>query len=95
MAVLPRENVQSYPRPPALEPVPQGIRVLLEGVLVAETSRLLRALETHHAPTYYLPREDIHAAPGSRHQLLRMEGHRALFRCHQRRQDSTARRLGL
>jgi uncharacterized protein (DUF427 family) len=61
MAVLPRENVQSYPRPPALEPVPQGIRALLGGVLVAETSRALRALETHHAPTYYLPREDIHA----------------------------------
>jgi uncharacterized protein (DUF427 family) len=61
MAELPRENVQSYPRPPALEPVPQGIRVLLGGVLVAETSRALRALETHHAPTYYLPREDIQA----------------------------------
>jgi uncharacterized protein (DUF427 family) len=61
MAVRPRENVQSYPRPPALEPVPQGIRVLLGGVLVAATSRALRALETHHAPTYYLPCEDIHA----------------------------------
>lgn len=61
MAVLHRENVQSYPRPPALEPVLQGIRVLLGGILVAETSRALRALETHHAPTYYLPREDIHA----------------------------------
>ena len=61
MTEMPRENVQSYPRPPALEPVPQRIRVLLGGVLVAETSRALRALETHHAPTYYLPREDIHA----------------------------------
>ena len=61
MAEIPRENVQSYPRPPALEPVPQGIRVLLGGALVAETSRALRVLETHHAPTYYLPREDIHS----------------------------------
>jgi len=61
MTDMPRENVQSYPRPPALEPVPQRIRALLGGVLVAGTSRALRVLETHHAPTYYLPPEDIQA----------------------------------
>jgi len=61
MTDMPRENVQSYPRPPALEPVPQRIRVRLGGVLVAETTRALRVLETHHAPTYYLPPGDIHA----------------------------------
>ncbi len=61
MTNLPRENVQSYPRPPALEPVPQRITIRLSGVLVAETRRALRVLETHHAPTYYLPSEDIHA----------------------------------
>lgn len=62
MTDMPRENVQSYPRPPALEPVPQRIIVRLGGVLVADTIRALRVLETHHAPTYYLPPEDIHAA---------------------------------
>ncbi len=56
-----RENVQSYPRPPALEPVAQRITVWLGGVLVAETSRALRVLETHHAPSYYLPPDDIAA----------------------------------
>ncbi len=61
MTDLPRENVQSYPRPPVLEPVPQRIIVRLGGALVADTTRALRVLETHHAPTYYLPREDIHA----------------------------------
>ena len=61
MTDLPRENVQSYPRPPALEPVPQRIVVKLGGVLVAETTRALRVLETHHAPTYYVPPEDIQA----------------------------------
>jgi uncharacterized protein (DUF427 family) len=61
MTDLPRENVQSYPRPPALEAVPQHIIVRLGGALVAETSRALRVLETHHAPTYYLPLQDIHA----------------------------------
>ena len=69
MTGLPREDVQSYPRPPALEPVPQRILIRLGGTVVAETTRALRVLETHHAPTYYLPPEDVHAAltpvPGS------------------------------
>ncbi|WP_371038642.1 DUF427 domain-containing protein [Rhodosalinus sp. FB01] len=61
MTGLPRENVQSYPRPPALEPVPQRVTVRLGGVTVADTTHALRVLETHHAPTYYLPPEDIGA----------------------------------
>lgn len=61
MTDLPRENVKSYPRPPRLEPVPQQIRVVLGGATVAETTRALRVLETHHAPTYYLPRGDVQA----------------------------------
>lgn len=61
MTALPRENVQSYPRPPRLEPVPQRIIVRLGGALVADTARALRVLETHHAPTYYLPVEDVAA----------------------------------
>ena len=56
---LPRENVQSYPRPPALEPVPQRITILLGGVLIADSLSALRVLETHHPPTYYLPPADI------------------------------------
>lgn len=56
---LPRENVQTYPRPPAMEPVPQRLTVMLEGALVADTSRGLRVLETHHAPTYYFPPGDV------------------------------------
>lgn len=59
MTDLPRENVRSYPRPPALEPVSQRITVRLGGVIVADTIRALRVLETHHAPTYYLPPGDI------------------------------------
>ncbi len=61
MTDLPHENVQSYPRPPALEPVSQLITIRLGGILVAETTRALRVLETHHAPTYYLPPEEIGA----------------------------------
>jgi len=69
MTDLARENVQSYPRPPALELVPQRIMIWLGGALVAQTTRALRVLETHHAPSYYLPPEDIDATlrpvPGS------------------------------
>jgi len=61
MIDLARETVQSYPRPPALELVPQQITIWLGGTLVAQTTRALRVLETHHAPTYYLPPEDIAA----------------------------------
>ncbi len=68
MSDLPRENVQSYPRPPALERVPQRITITLGGEIIAYTTRALRVLETHHAPTYYIPREDVtaklHPAPG-------------------------------
>ena len=62
MTGLPRENVQAYPRPPALEAVPQRLLIRLGGAVVAETTRALRVLETHHAPTYYLPPDDVAAA---------------------------------
>ena len=61
MTDLPRENVQSFPRPPVLEPVAQTITVRLGGARVARTSGAVRVLETHHAPTYYLPLADIEA----------------------------------
>ncbi|QFU08390.1 hypothetical protein PARPLA_02989 [Rhodobacteraceae bacterium THAF1] len=61
MTDLPPETVQDYPRPPALQPVPQRIRVMLGGAVVADTTRALRVLETHHAPTYYLPPDDVSA----------------------------------
>ena len=59
MTDLARENVQSYPRPPALQAVPQRVVIKLGGALVADTTRAFRVLETHHAPTYYLPPADI------------------------------------
>ncbi|MEM1362898.1 MAG: DUF427 domain-containing protein [Pseudomonadota bacterium] len=53
------ENVQDYPRPPALKPVTERLRVVLGGALAADTTRGFRVLETHHAPTYYFPPEDV------------------------------------
>ncbi|HXH88782.1 MAG TPA: DUF427 domain-containing protein [Gaiellaceae bacterium] len=53
------ESVHDYPRPPRLEPVSHRIRVVLGGVVVAETVRAQRVLETTHPPVYYVPREDV------------------------------------
>lgn len=61
MTPLLPENVQDYPRPPALEPVPQRIEVRFAGAVIAQTEAALRVLETHHAPTYYLPPDAITA----------------------------------
>lgn len=51
-----QESVWDYPRPPRLEPFEGRITVELGGVVVADTSRAWRVLETSHPPTYYLPR---------------------------------------
>ncbi|MEM7694576.1 MAG: DUF427 domain-containing protein [Pseudomonadota bacterium] len=58
---LPPENVQDYPRPPALEKVAARIKVVLGGVRIVDTTAAFRVLETHHAPTYYLPPDDVRA----------------------------------
>jgi len=53
------ESVWDYPRPPRLEPVPQRLRVVLGGVVIAETVRGHRVLETSHPPVYYFPADDV------------------------------------
>ena len=53
-----QESVWDYPRPPALEPVAERIRVVLAGITVADTRRAWRVLETSHPPNYYLPPDD-------------------------------------
>ena len=76
MTDLPRENVQSYPRPPALEPVEQRVSVRLGGRVIADSIRAMRILETHHAPTYYFPPEDVSATliPASGSSLCEWKG---------------------
>lgn len=58
---LPREDVRDYPRPPALEPAGVRVRGVLGGEVIFDTDRALRVLETHHAPTYYVPRDAVRA----------------------------------
>ena len=49
------EDVWTYPRPPALQPVTKRIRILFAGETIADTQQAWRVLETSHPPVYYLP----------------------------------------
>ena len=53
-----QESVWDYPRPPKLVADDRVVRVELGGVVIAETSRAARVLETSHPPTFYLPKDD-------------------------------------
>ncbi len=54
-----QESVWDYPRPPRVEPVNKRIRVIFNGVLIADTVKAFRVLETSHPPSYYIPPDDI------------------------------------
>ena len=54
-----QESVWDYPRPPRLEPVNKPIKIVFNGVTIAETTSSFRVLETSHPPVYYLPPEAI------------------------------------
>ena len=54
------ERVWEYPRPPALERASRRVLIRHAGVVVAESERALRVLETSHPPTYYVPPADLH-----------------------------------
>jgi uncharacterized protein (DUF427 family) len=58
-----QESVWAYPRPPRLERVPEPLRVVFDGALIADTVAGWRVLETSHPPTYYLPPD--HIRPGA------------------------------
>ena len=54
-----QESVWDYPRPPRLEDSSKHIQVIFNGVIIADTRRAMRVLETSHPPVYYIPPEDI------------------------------------
>ena len=54
-----QESVWDYPRPPRIEPSARRIRVVFNGVTIADTTRAVRVLETSHPPVYYIPPEDV------------------------------------
>lgn len=72
-----------YPRPPAVEPTAQRVRIELAGVVLLDSTRALRVLETSHPPVYYLPYDDVLAGaltPTSRHSFCEFKGSAAYYR---------------
>jgi len=54
-----QESVWDYPRPPVLVKDERRVLLQLGDVIVADTRRAQRLLETSHPPTWYLPKADI------------------------------------
>jgi uncharacterized protein (DUF427 family) len=54
-----QESVWDYPRPPRIENLRKRVRVELNGVIIADSTRSKRVLETSHPPTIYIPPEDV------------------------------------
>ena len=54
-----QESVWDYPRPPLLVPCDKHVRIVFNGIVIAETRKAFRFLETSHPPSYYLPPSDI------------------------------------
>jgi len=72
-----QESVWDYPRPPRLEKSDKTIRVEFEGLVIAESRRAFRVLETSHPPTWYIPPQDVlreMLLPGSRGSFCEFKG---------------------
>jgi uncharacterized protein (DUF427 family) len=64
-----QESVWDFPRPPRVEATGRHLVVSFGGVVVADTRRAQRVLETSQPPAYYFPRDDV------RMDLLRPSTH--------------------
>jgi uncharacterized protein (DUF427 family) len=56
---LGQESVWDYPRPPRLEISGKNIQIVFNNVIIADTNKAYRVLETSHPPVYYLPPQDV------------------------------------
>lgn len=72
-----QESVWDYPRPPAVVPSDERVRVVHAGHVLAESERTWRVLETAHAPAYYIPASDVdwsHLFEVDRHTVCEYKG---------------------
>lgn len=54
-----QESVWDYPRPPRVERTDAHLRVEHRGIVLGDTRRGWRVLETSQPPAYYLPVDDV------------------------------------
>jgi uncharacterized protein (DUF427 family) len=72
-----QELVWDYPRPPRLEDSQKHGQIVFNGVVIADTRRAKRILETSHPPVYYIPPENVRAeylTPTERHSDCEWKG---------------------
>ncbi len=72
-----QESVWDYPRPAIAEPTSRHIRIVHQGIVLADSRAAWRTIETSHPPTYYLPQADIamqHLAPNPARSLCEWKG---------------------
>lgn len=77
-----QESVWDYPRPPRLEDTEKHLRVVFNGVVIADTRHAKRVLETSHPPVYYIPPDDIkveHLLPSSRTSFCEWKGRASYY----------------
>ena len=55
-----QESVWDYPRPPALKRDGRRVEIRFADVILADSRRTQRVLETASPPTFYIPPEDVH-----------------------------------
>lgn len=54
-----QESVWDFPRPAIAQLVTSHLKIIHRGLIIAETRRGVRTLETSHPPSYYFPPEDV------------------------------------
>ena len=54
-----QESVWSYPRPAVAEPSQRRLKIVHRDVIIADTRKGIRTLETSHPPSHYFPPADI------------------------------------
>ncbi|MCL9983557.1 MAG: DUF427 domain-containing protein [Erythrobacter sp.] len=72
-----QESVWDYPRPAIAEPTARHIRIIHQGVVLADSGKAWRTLETSHPPSYYIPQSDIamaHLAPNPARSICEWKG---------------------
>jgi hypothetical protein len=84
-----QESVWDYPRPPRMQDDERGVRVGYRGLVLAETRRAVRVLETASPPTFYIRPDDVDRtllAPSGTSSICEWKGlGRALRRLDHRR----------
>ena len=73
-----QESVWDYPRPPRLEPCTALLQIFTNDLMIAETRKSYRVLETSHPPVYYLPPDSVrleYLRPSNHGSFCEWKGH--------------------